>query len=129
MTALDPDVALNRGIQLRRIHVAPAWQLHDAPADSGAAPAVVVRSSHHREVQRVGESDDARARALNDADPLGCAVAQLNSVKAGEAVQLVVGQLGDIARNRKNQHGNSTGYSHSGVARRVVPVSLRIECE
>lgn len=129
MTAPYPDVALNRGIQLRRIHFAPAGQLHDAPAYSGAAPPVVVRSRHYSEVKRVGEGDDARARSLNHADPLRCAVAELNSVHASETVQLVVWQLGDVSRNRENQHRDSTGYGYSGVARRVVPVSLRIERE
>ena len=90
---------------------------------------MIVGPSYHSEIQCVGERDYARARLLNHPDPFGCTVAQLNGVQPSEAVQLIVWQLGDVSRNRENQHRNSTRYGHRGVAHRVVPVSLGIERE
>jgi len=129
MTALDPDVALNRGIQLSGIHVAPSRQLHDAPADCRAAPAVIVRAGNDSEVQRVGEREYASACSLNYADAFRRAVTELDGIQSGEAVQLVVGNLGDVTRNGEDQHRDSPGYGNSGIACRVVPVALRVECE
>jgi len=129
VTAPDSYIALNRGIQLCGIHVTPARQLHDAPSNSRTAPAVIVGSGNHGEVQRVGERDYIRARPLNHPDSLGRTVAEFNCVETRESLQLVVRQLGEIARNREDQHGDRSRYRHCGVAFRIVPVSLWIECK
>ncbi len=106
MPALDSDVALNRGIQLCRVHVAPPRELHDTPPYSGTTPAVVVGPGNNGKVQRIRERDYAGARSLNHPDALGCAVAELNCVQPRETMQFVVGQLGEVPRNREDQHGD-----------------------
>lgn len=102
MTALDPDIALNRRIQLCRVHVAPTRQSHDAPADGGTAPAVIVGSCNHGEVQGVREREYACARSLNYPDALGRSIAQFNRIETRGAVQLIVRQLAYVAWNRED---------------------------
>ena len=103
MPALYPDLPLNCGIELRGIHRTPARKFHYAPTRRCPSPTVVVGASHYRKVQRVGKRDDACTHSLNHTDTLRCSVAQLDCVKPGESVQLVVGKLGEVAGNCENQ--------------------------
>ena len=88
---------------------------------------MIVRPRNNGEVQRVREFQDARALPLNSAHPLRRRIAQLNRVQPRKAVPLGVGNLGEIARDRKDQQRTGTSDHRGCVMHRIVPVARRIE--
>jgi len=126
---LDPDSALNRRIELARVHRTPVWNLHHAPACGSAAVTVIVGSCNDGEVQRIRESHDRRSALLYDADPLRGRVAQLDCVESGESMLLILRDHVDVTGNRENEQRRSGGHGKGRVAFRIVPVALWIDRE
>ena len=129
MAPLDPDPALNRRIELCRVHRAPVWNLHHAPARGGAAVTVIVRSCNDGEVQRIRESNDRRSPLLYDADPFRSRVAQFDSIESRESMLLVLGDHVDVTGNRENEQRCRRGHGERRVALGIVPVALWIDRE
>ncbi len=129
MAPLDPDPALNRRIELCRVHRAPVWNLHHAPACGGAAVTVIVRSCNDGEVQRVRESHDRRSPLLDDANPFRSCVAQFDSIESRESMLLVLRDHVDVTGNRENEQRCRGGHGKGRIAFRIVPVALWIDRE
>lgn len=129
MPALDAYPALDRRVELDRPHCTPARYLHDAPADRGTSPPVVVRPRHHCEIERVGKADDVVSLLLDRSHALGSAITQLHRIQARESVLLVLGQLREVAGNGENQQRRGTADDDSRIGRGIVPVTLWIERE
>lgn len=129
MAPLDPDSALNRRIELCRVHRAPVWNLHHAPACGSAAVTVIVGSCNDGEVQRIRESNDRRSSLLYDADPFRGRVAQFDSIESRETMLLILRDHVDVTGNRENEQRCRRRHGKGRVAFRIVPVALWIDRE